>query len=131
MTEPPDVPSHVRWLGHAQEDLDHAESTLESDDPIYRWVCVAAQQAAEKALKAALIRAETEFPRIHDLERLQLLLPADSAVRDVDVDLAWLTEWSIACRYPADSRDANRDDAEQAVRFARILVDTVAKSFGA
>jgi len=131
MTEPPDIPSHARWLGHAQEDLDHAESTLASDDPIYRWACVAAQQAAEKAFKAALIEAETEFPRIHDLERLQQLLPADSPLRDVDVDLAWLTEWSIAGRYPADSRDANRDDAEQAVRFARTIADTVAKSCGA
>jgi HEPN domain-containing protein len=77
-----------------------------------------------------LIEATIEFPRIHDLERLQQLLPTDSALRDIDADLAWLTEWSIAGRYPADSRDADRDDAEQAVRFARVIVDTVAKSFG-
>ena len=129
MTEPPDIPSHARWLGHAQEDLDHAESTLASDDPIYRWVCVAAHQAAEKAFKAALIRAETEFPRIHDLERLQQLLPAHSALRDVDVDLASLTEWSIAGRYPADARDANDGDAKQAVRDARVVVDALAATF--
>ena len=129
MTEPPDVPSYTRWLGYAQEDLEHAESTLESDDPIYRWVCVAAHQAAEKAFKAALIRADTEFPRIHDLERLQQLLPAESALRAMDVDLASLTEWSIAGRYPADARDADRHDAEQAVRDARAIVDTVAKTF--
>lgn len=52
MTEPPDVPGHVRWLAHAQEDLEHAQLTLDGDDPIYRWVCVAAHQAAEKAFKA-------------------------------------------------------------------------------
>lgn len=92
-------------------------------------MCVAAHQAAEKAFKAALIRAETEFPRIHDLERLQQLLPAESALRGVDVDLASLTEWSIAGRYPADARDADRHDAEQAVRDARAIVDTVAKTF--
>lgn len=63
MTEPPEAPGHARWLAYAQQDLEHAESTLRSDDPIYRWVCVAAQQAAEKAFKAALIKAQIKPPR--------------------------------------------------------------------
>lgn len=129
MTEPPDVPGHARWLGYAHEDLEHAESTLTSDDPIYRWVCVAAHQAAEKAFKAALIKSETEFPRIHDLERLQQLLPADSPLRDVNADLASLTEWSIAGRYPADARDASEADARRAVRDARVVVDAASTMF--
>lgn len=129
MTEPPEAPGHARWLAYAQQDLEHAESTLRSDDPIYRWVCVAAQQAAEKAFKAALIKAQIEFPRIHDLERLQQLLPAESQLRGMDVDLASLTEWSIAGRYPADAREADRQDAEQAVRDARAVVDVVAAMF--
>lgn len=104
-------------------------STLGSDDPIYRWVCVAAHQAAEKAFKAALIKAQIEFPRIHDLERLQRLLPAGSELHDLDVDLASLTEWAMQGRYPADTRDANRHDAEQAVRDAHTVVDAVATTF--
>lgn len=70
MTEPPEAPGYARWLTYAQEDLEHAESTFAADDPIYRWVYVAAHQAAEKAFKATLIRDQIEFPRIHDLERL-------------------------------------------------------------
>jgi hypothetical protein len=42
-----------------------------------------------------------------------------------------VTERSIAGRHAADLGDANRDDAEHAVRFARLVADTVAKSFGA
>ena len=61
--------------------------------------------------------------------RLQQLLPAHSALRDVDVDLASLTEWSIAGRYPADARDANDGDAKQAVRDARVVVDALAATF--
>jgi HEPN domain-containing protein len=86
-------------------------------------------QAAEKAYKAALIKAQIEFPRIHDLERLQQLLPAESQLRGIDVDLASLTEWSIAGRYPADAREAYRQDAEQAVRDAHAVVDVVAAMF--
>lgn len=127
MTEPPEAPGHVRWLAHAKGDLEHAQSTLSGDDPIYRWVCVAAYQAAEKAFRAALISEQTDFPRIHDLERLQRLLSANSDLRVIEVDLAPLTEWSIAGRYPADARDANRDDAEQAVRDARTVVEVVVK----
>lgn len=122
MTEPPEAPEHARWFSYAQQDLTHAESTLSGDDPIYRWVCVAAHQAAEKAFKAALIAAQIEFPRIHDLERLQQLIPAESELRDIDVDLAWLTEWSIAGRYPADARDADHSDATRAVRDAQSIV---------
>lgn len=129
MSERPEVPGHARWLAYAREDLEHADSTLDADDPIYRWVCVAAQQAAEKAFKAALISDQIEFPRIHDLERLQQLLPAKSELRDVDVDLASLTEWSVAGRYPADAREANREDAEQAVNDARAVVDVVEAMF--
>lgn len=129
MTEPPEAPGHARWLAYAQQDLEHAESTLSSDDPIYRWVCVVSQQAAEKAFKAALIKAQIEFPRIHDLQRLQQLLPAESELRDIDADLASLTQWSIAGRYPADAREANRKDADQSVRDARTVVDVVAAMF--
>lgn len=86
-------------------------------------------QAAEKAIKAALIEREIEFPRIHHLERLQHMLPADSPLRDVNADLASLTEWSIAGRYPADARDANRHDAEQAVHDARDIVRVVSETF--
>jgi hypothetical protein len=32
-------------------------------------------------------------------------------------------------RYLADARDADRHDAEQAVRDARVIVDAVAKMF--
>lgn len=39
------------------------------------------------------------------------------------------TEWSIAGRYPADARKADRQDAEQAVRDACAVVDVVAAMF--
>lgn len=116
-------PEHLRWLALARGDLAHADSTLNGSDPVHRWVCLAAHQAAEKTFTAALIKDGVGFPRIHDLQRLQQLLPAGSPLRQVEADLASLTEWSIAGRYPADTRDAGKADAEQAVHDARAIVE--------
>ena len=38
------------WLRQAKRDLEHARRALEDGD--YEWSCFAAQQAAEKAVKA-------------------------------------------------------------------------------
>ena len=38
------------WLKQALKDLEHAKKSLEFND--YEWACFAAQQAAEKAVKA-------------------------------------------------------------------------------
>ena len=59
-----------------------------------------AQQAVEKALKVALVLADVELPRTHDLEFIAKL------VRDVALDLPaslsgteWLTPWAAELRY--------------------------------
>lgn len=41
---------HEDWLWQAQRDIEHARASL--DDEFYEWACFAAQQGAEKALKA-------------------------------------------------------------------------------
>jgi len=46
-----DMPRRTEdWLRQAEKDLRHAENSLQSGD--YEWACFAAQQSAEKALKA-------------------------------------------------------------------------------
>jgi hypothetical protein len=45
------MPSRYKdWLRQAQRDISHAQNALEDGD--YDWACFAAQQAAEKAVKA-------------------------------------------------------------------------------
>jgi HEPN domain-containing protein len=44
------VNRHADWLRQAEADLRHARNAL--DDGDHEWACFAAQQAAEKALKA-------------------------------------------------------------------------------
>lgn len=43
---------HADWLRQGEADLRHARNALEDGD--HEWACFAAQQAAEKALKAVI-----------------------------------------------------------------------------
>ena len=42
------------WLRQAEADFRHAQNSMDLGD--YEWCCFAAQQAAEKALKAAFLK---------------------------------------------------------------------------
>ena len=87
-----------RWLDYANDDLEAAEALLEHQDVAPRLSCFLAQQAVEKAIKAALVASQIEFPRHPNLDALRNLLPADWKTRTTHTDLAELTAWSVAAR---------------------------------
>ena len=60
------------WFRQAEADLEHAQSALEDED--YEWCCFAAQQAAEKALKAVFYHLHGD-PWGHSLLALMNGLP--------------------------------------------------------
>src|SRR5204863_996865 len=86
------------------------------------------QQAAEKAIKALLVLLNTPFPRTHDLERLQLLLPDDLQAKAA-ADLPELTDWVIDGRYPADRPEASHAEAVRALALARDVVTKAREDF--
>jgi HEPN domain-containing protein len=59
-----------------------------------------AQQSVEKALKVALVLAEVELPRTHDLELLAEQAQASgTAIPDELANIDWLTPWAAELRY--------------------------------
>ena len=62
--------STEEWLTHAESDLNLARLAKDHTEILSEQVCVHAQQAAEKALKAVLLHHKIEFPLIHDIEAL-------------------------------------------------------------
>ncbi len=85
-----------------------------------------AQQAVEKALKVALVLADIDFPRTHDLRELaDIADEADVAVPDSIQEARWLTPWAAQLRYemlePLD-RDAAFSIAADAVEWATGLL---------
>jgi len=86
------------WWRQAQRDLRHARNALESGD--FEWACFAAQQAAEKAVKAVFQHRHMEAWG-HVVHRLLEELPADlqPAAELVDAGRR-LDRFYIPARYP-------------------------------
>jgi HEPN domain-containing protein len=93
------------WMAQAKSDLQHARHSIAAGD--HDWACFAAQQAAEKAVKAlhthrgAIAWGHSVLDLLEALEGLEDLEPAvlDAARR--------LDRYYIAPRYP-DAPPAHR-----------------------
>lgn len=124
MTDPqPEVDPASRWLREAAEELRAAEVVAAHADLPDRVAGFHAHLAAEKALKALLVRCGVEVPRIHDLIGLHRLLPESEQGRFGVGDLEVLNPWTIEGRYPADLPDSDRSVVEQALAAARRILD--------
>jgi len=86
-------------------------------------LCFDAQQAAEKAIKALLIKMGVEFPYIHDIAQLLTLLEKAGqeiprGVRDAEE----LTRFAILTRYPGLAPPVRREEYQQAMLLAEKVV---------
>ena len=115
----------TRWLRYAEEDLTTAETFLEHPQVPPRQVCWHAHQAAEKALKAALIFLQIDFRRTHDLNVLRDLLPERWHLKTAQPNLEFLNRWAVQARYPEEGQEATEIDASTAVEHARSVWTSV------
>ena len=118
-----------RWLQFSDEDLDVAQRLLAERSSAPRYVCWHSQQAAEKALKAALVLEEIDFPYTHDLNDLRNLLPDSWTLQADHSDLAELTEWAVEARYPGEWPEATEADAIRAEAEARTVFNAIVAEF--
>lgn len=87
------------WFRQAEADLEHARHALE--DRHFEWACFAAQQAAEKAAKAAHAALGQEASGHVVTELLEALRPHEPAVDEGMLDRARaLDKLYIPTRYP-------------------------------
>lgn len=109
------VAQWVRWA--------HADMTvvaLADDERIApEIVAFHAQQAAEKMLKALLIRRQVDFPRTHSIGAL-LALCSEVGFRDAleFTEASSLTRYAVATRYPSEEEPVSRQEAKDAATLA-------------
>ena len=111
----------ARWLRHAEEDLTTAETFLGHPHVPPRQSCWFAQQATEKALKAALIFGQIDFRRTHDLNVLRDMLPENWHLKTELPNLENLNRWAVQVRYPKAAQEPTETDASTAVEHARTV----------
>lgn len=87
------------WMRQAEADLAHARRSVEAGD--HEWACFAAQQAAEKAAKAAHAALSQEAWGHLVTELLDALRAREPAVDDALLDRARsLDKLYVPTRYP-------------------------------
>jgi len=119
----------VQWLDRAEADLGLARRLLQDEEP-YAWAAAFhAQQAAEKFLKALLVRSQIEFPKTHDLQQiLSLVRTQDAVLADALDQAAALTQYAVQVRYPGQFPEVSSHDAAEAVRQADQVAEHVRRS---
>jgi HEPN domain-containing protein len=115
------------WFEQSLRDQAHARHALDDED--YEWAAFAAQQAAEKALKALLMARGGE-PWGHLVTALAEALSGESSAATVVLDAARrLDKHYIPARYPNGfaagypGRLYSRGEAEQAIADAATITD--------
>jgi HEPN domain-containing protein len=111
-----------QWLNRARSNLIQAQTRVAG---VYlEDLCFAAQQAAEKAIKALLINLEIDFPYTHDIA--MLLSRVEQSGQDVPERVkaaAGLSDYAVQSRYPGLAEPVTEDEYFEALSVAEDLVE--------
>ena len=111
------------WLKRARSDLELGRAALRTAGVVPEDACFHAQQCAEKALKALLMKREIPFPRTHALEVLLDLLKMHGMVVPSGVDEAYqLSQYAVQTRYPGEWEPATKTEAREALERAALVL---------
>ena len=81
------------------------------------------QQAAEKAIKAVMITHGIDFPYIHDLAHLVMILESrGEPIPDTVRHAVKLTRYAIHTRYPGLEEPVSEEEHREAVAIAEAVV---------
>jgi HEPN domain-containing protein len=112
-----------QWLAKSEEDLLVSGLILGAEMTSYDTAGFHAQQAAEKALKALLIRHQVDFRHTHEIrELLALAEPVAPGIHGHLAAADTLTPYAVSARYPGRQPPLDRAEAISQVEVARAVV---------
>lgn len=108
-----------QWIKVAEKDLLAAKQGLEAEAVITDIICFHCQQAAEKFLKAFLVKSQIEFTKTHNIMVLvNLCSEIDKSFKDELSEADSLTDYAVEIRYPGDWYEPTIEETKQAYEVA-------------
>ena len=89
-----------------------------NDEILSETLCFHAQQAAEKALKAALVYFLIEPPKTHSIGMLAEMLPEGINVPPFINEAKGLTDYAVSARYPGELEEITEHELNTAIQLA-------------
>lgn len=124
---PPDDPRE--WLNRARSNLSRARARI--PEVYLEDLCFDAQQAAEKAIKALLVKKGVDFPYVHDIAYLLTLIEEAGVHIPGPVRSAEdLTRYAVVTRYPGASEPVAESHYRDALRSAEAVVRWAEEEIG-
>jgi HEPN domain-containing protein len=116
---PPDDPRE--WLNRARSNLARAKAKRKG---VYlEDLCFDAQQAAEKAIKALLIKLDVNFPYVHDLaELLTSVEKVGQEVPELIRQAERLSKFAVFTRYPGIGPSIKEKEYRETLEIATRVV---------
>ena len=109
------------WMNRARSNLIRAKTPI--PEAYLEDLCFDAQQAAEKSIKAVMIKRDIDFPYVHDLRRLLALLQgAGEEVPPTVVQAENLTRYASDTRYPGTAEPVDEQRYRNAIQIANAVV---------
>lgn len=118
-----------QWFKYAQDDLSWSKASFK--DGFLKGACFAAQQAAEKALKAYIISQGKNIKKIHDIRALlEECIKTDESFEELREECSTLNSYYAPTRYPdiGEFMEFNEENTKQSYDFAEKIVNFVDKN---
>lgn len=113
----------------ATDDLRAASILVEEEFDDYHTSVFHAQQAAEKLMKAFLVRHQVEFPKTHDIKELRdLMATIDRELAERLSSADQLTPYGVEFRYPGDVSPVDREDARNRIVSAELIKEELLRA---
>ena len=124
------APEHVKeveqWLVKSQRGLSAARVLFQSQ--LFDITVYYCQQCAEKALKAYLAYQQESLQRTHNLITfLEWCIQFEPSFEMLRVSAESLTPYATEFRYPGDIIEPEKDDVEEALEMAELVLSTVSQ----
>jgi HEPN domain-containing protein len=120
-----------QWTKIAERDILTAKQGLETKQIITDTVCFHCQQAAEKYLKAFLVKEQIEFSKTHNImSLLNLCASVDQSFKKELSEADVLTDYAVEIRYPDDWYEPSMEETKEAYAIALKVKEFVLKKLG-